>query len=382
VKGITHQLGRFFGIAFVWATTGYGLEEQAATPAGAEIIISVADQRLALIRDGGLIKKFPISTSKFGLGDSWGSYKTPIGRHRVYEKIGDDLVMGAVMKRRHATGEILPVNAPGRDPIVTRILWLEGLESQNSNAKSRGIYIHGTVEEDRIGKAVSYGCIRMRSKDVVELFEQTPTGTEVNIIAGKLPRLRKSAPEPEVILVKAERPKALSDAHGNLMAKVSRRGADPEPAKPQRVLFASKADATARPTRLEVAPPKQTTSVVGPLVATNRSSAGASPIRRALTSGRTALVAADQEVELAMTRGMAESGVPKGPVAEPASATLHLALALGPEFSDHLLATLDAQRPDLSIDAFSKQLLHPPAPQFRLAFRASLPGTWAAPVPR
>src|SRR5688572_23786502 len=126
-----------------------------------EVIISVADQKLIVVRDGMWTHKFRISTSKFGLGDSYGSYKTPLGKLRVCDKIGAGLSAGSVIKRRHATGEILPVNAPGRDPIVTRILWLEGLEPSNEHAKARGIYIHGTVEESKIGDPVSYGCIRM-----------------------------------------------------------------------------------------------------------------------------------------------------------------------------------------------------------------------------
>lgn len=162
---------------------------------------------MALLKHGGLEKKYPISTSKFGLGDRYGSYKTPLGLHRVCEKIGNGQPLGAVFKTRHPTGEILPVNAPGRDPIVTRILWLEGLESHNSNAKSRGIYIHGTVEEARLGEPVSYGCIRMRSRDVVEVFDETPVGTPVEIITEKFPRFRKPAPpKPEILIAKNDRP--------------------------------------------------------------------------------------------------------------------------------------------------------------------------------
>ena len=114
-----------------------------------EVLISIADQKMAVLRDGGLIQKFPVSTSRFGAGDAYRSYKTPLGQLRVCDKVGEDLTQGAVIKHRSATGEVLDVNAPGRDPIVTRILWLEGLEEQNRNAKERGIYIHGTPEEKR-----------------------------------------------------------------------------------------------------------------------------------------------------------------------------------------------------------------------------------------
>ncbi len=183
---------------FVFATApGAWAEEETPTTA---LVISVAEQKLALLRDGGLIKKFPISTSKFGLGDSHGSYKTPLGKLRVCAKVGDHLNIGAVFKQRNATGEVLPINAPGRDPIVTRILWLDGLESQNANARSRGIYIHGTTEEKRIGEPVSYGCIRMRSKDVVEIYDEIPMEASVTIIEEKLPRFPKySPPKPPII---------------------------------------------------------------------------------------------------------------------------------------------------------------------------------------
>jgi len=172
-----------------------------------EVIISVAEQKMAVLRDGGLIQKYPVSTSRFGVGDAYRSYKTPLGQLRVCEKVGDDLLPGAVIKHRSATGEVLDVNAPGRDPIVTRILWLEGLEEQNRNAKERGIYIHGTPEEKRLGEAVSWGCIRMRSKDVVELFDEIPMGASVRIIAERLPRLRKyEPPKPMIIAVRPPAP--------------------------------------------------------------------------------------------------------------------------------------------------------------------------------
>ena len=158
------------------------------------VVVSVAEQRLALVEDGVIIKKFPISTSKFGLGDGPNSYKTPLGRLRVCVKLGDDLPIGAVFKRRNFSGEVIPRNARGRDPIVTRILWLEGIEPSNKNARTRCIYIHGTPQERMIGTASSFGCVRMRSADVIEVFDAVPIGTTVTIIPGKLPRARNSAP--------------------------------------------------------------------------------------------------------------------------------------------------------------------------------------------
>jgi hypothetical protein len=147
-----------------------------------QVLISAHDQKLALIEKGHLVATYPISTSKFGLGDWRGSYRTPLGKLQVAEKIGNGAPLGAVFKDRRRTGEVVGVNAPGRDPIVTRIIWLRGLEGQNANAFSRDIYIHGTPEERNIGRPVSYGCIRMRSNDIVQLFDAIGYGAEVSII--------------------------------------------------------------------------------------------------------------------------------------------------------------------------------------------------------
>jgi hypothetical protein len=204
--------GKHVRVHLIFSTVLLGLtttvsfaEEDTAQPPPVAIVISVAEQKMALLHDGGVVKKYPVSTSKFGLGDRLGSYKTPLGRLRVCDKIGDGLAPGAVIKHRSATGEILPVNAAGRDPIVTRILWLEGLEATNDNARGRGIYIHGTVEESKVGDPVSYGCIRMKSRDVAELFAATPVGTPVEIVEGKLPRFHRADPSrPEVVLAKSE----------------------------------------------------------------------------------------------------------------------------------------------------------------------------------
>jgi lipoprotein-anchoring transpeptidase ErfK/SrfK len=145
------------------------------------ILISTASQRMILLRDGNKIAEYPVSTSKFGLGDRPGSNGTPLGLLKVRKKIGGSAPAGSVFKSRKPTGEILPVDAPGRDPIVTRILWLEGLEPQNRNAFDRFIYIHGTPEERTIGTPASYGCIRMRSRDVMELFDTVGVGARVKI---------------------------------------------------------------------------------------------------------------------------------------------------------------------------------------------------------
>jgi lipoprotein-anchoring transpeptidase ErfK/SrfK len=155
------------------------------------VIISVKDQKLMVVEDGKRAAVYPVSTSKFGIGDRWGSMATPLGWLQVAEKIGDHAPPGAVFHKRRFTGEILPPNAPGRDPIVTRIIWLRGLERENANAFDRCIYIHGTPEEKIIGRPASYGCVRMSSKDVTDVYAQIQIGALVRIIPDSLPKLPK-----------------------------------------------------------------------------------------------------------------------------------------------------------------------------------------------
>jgi lipoprotein-anchoring transpeptidase ErfK/SrfK len=151
-----------------------------------KMIVSVRDQKMLLLRDGDPVKSYPVSTSKFGLGSRSGSMRTPVGRMAVAKKIGKGAPSGAVFKSRRRTGEVLRPNAPGRDPIVSRIIWLRGKERWNRNTYGRFIYIHGTPEERRIGKPVSYGCIRMKSRDVIDLYRRVGIGAEVRIIRGSL----------------------------------------------------------------------------------------------------------------------------------------------------------------------------------------------------
>ena len=160
----------------------------APVTAAPSIVVSVPDQTLALVDRGVVTARFPVSTSKFGLGDSPNSYATPLGSMEIASKIGGNAPMGAVFKSRRPTGEILPPNARGRDPIVTRILWLRGLEKSNARAYSRNIYIHGTPVEKLVGRPVSYGCIRMRSRDVARLFGAVNVRTRVAVLNTRLKR--------------------------------------------------------------------------------------------------------------------------------------------------------------------------------------------------
>ncbi|MGI8436463.1 MAG: L,D-transpeptidase family protein [Chthoniobacterales bacterium] len=150
------------------------------------VVISVPEQRLAVLDEGKLLATYPISTSKFAIGDLPGSRGTPLGELEIAKKIGDGAPLGAVFKSRRRTGEVLVPDAPGRDPIVTRILWLRGREAQNRNAYDRYIYIHGTAEERNIGTPASYGCIRMRSHDVAQLYDVVGYGARVSILNAPL----------------------------------------------------------------------------------------------------------------------------------------------------------------------------------------------------
>jgi len=167
---------------------------RAATPIEIpnRVIVSVREQKLMLLQNGAKVATYPISTSKFGLGDALGRMTTPLGYLAVAQKIGDHAPVGAVFHNRRFTGEILQPNAPGRDPVITRIIWLRGLESQNAHAFGRCIYIHGTPEEKLIGRPASYGCIRMKSNDVATLYNQLSLGALVQIVPDRLPNVPKA----------------------------------------------------------------------------------------------------------------------------------------------------------------------------------------------
>lgn len=121
-------------------------------------------------------KTYPISTAKNGVGEVEGSFCTPRGRFRVAEKIGEGLPIGAVLVGRVSTGEVytetLANKSTGRDWILTRILWLDGLEAHNQNTKARYIYIHGAPDSVEMGVPNSKGCIRMKNNDMIALFDK------------------------------------------------------------------------------------------------------------------------------------------------------------------------------------------------------------------
>ena len=152
--------------------------------------MSIAKQTLDLIEDGKLLRQYPVSTAANGTGEKQGSYCTPRGSHIIRAKIGAGCKPGTVFVGRRTTGEVCTPERlaaePGRDWILSRILWLSGTEPgfnrlADVDTMRRFIYIHGTPHEAQIGNPVSMGCIRMRNDDVIELFELVDRGTRVII---------------------------------------------------------------------------------------------------------------------------------------------------------------------------------------------------------
>ena len=167
-------------------------EKNKVAPAQFVLIVSIADQTVSLfensaprpgVEDYKFAKKFPCSTSRFGIGQAEGSNCTPLGLHRIAEKIGAGEPTGTVFKSRKAIGHTSqPEFADAK--ITTRILWLEGLEpgfnrGGSVDSHSRYIYIHGTADQSSIGKATSCGCSHLADVDLIPLFDLLPSGTLV-----------------------------------------------------------------------------------------------------------------------------------------------------------------------------------------------------------
>ena len=156
-----------------------------------KIRIDAGKQELTLLDGDKVVKRYAVSTAKKGLGEKNGSFQTPRGRHIVRAKIGAGQPPGAVFVRRRPTGEIwtpeLHAKYPGRDWILTRILWLSGKERGKNrlgdvDTMRRYIYIHGSHELAEMGKPGSIGCVRMRNKDIIELYDLVPPYTPVEIV--------------------------------------------------------------------------------------------------------------------------------------------------------------------------------------------------------
>jgi L,D-transpeptidase YbiS len=149
------------------------------------IYVHVPSQTLDLIDGDSVIRRYAISTSRFGLGSEPGSNKTPLGRFRIAEKHGDGAEPGMVFVSREPTGTFGKPQDE-KDHVQTRILWLEGLEPDNANSYERYIYIHGTNAESHLGSPASEGCVRMSNDDVIDLYDRVAPGTEVVIDAGEV----------------------------------------------------------------------------------------------------------------------------------------------------------------------------------------------------
>ncbi len=159
---------------------------------GMQININISTQTLELLDDAGaLLKRYAVSTAANGAGEENGSYCTPRGRHIIRAKIGAGQPVNTVFVKRRPTGEIytpeLGAAFPGRDWILTRILWLSGCEPGfnrlgNRDTMRRYIYIHGTPDSTVLGKPGSKGCVRLRNADLLELFDLIAVGTEVNLL--------------------------------------------------------------------------------------------------------------------------------------------------------------------------------------------------------
>ncbi len=154
------------------------------------LIVNIENKTLQCRVDNKIVHTYPVSTAKKGAGENYGSECTPRGRHIIRAKIGANAPENSVFVGRRLTGEIfseqLRQEYPERDWILTRILWLSGLEVGNNrlgkvDTMRRYIYIHGCPDSDAMGEASSHGCIKMRNRDLIELFEQVKTGTNVII---------------------------------------------------------------------------------------------------------------------------------------------------------------------------------------------------------
>ncbi|MDX8129770.1 L,D-transpeptidase [Methylomonas sp. OY6] len=150
--------------------------------------VSITEQRLCLLDNGAVLAEYPVSTAKNGPGEKKGSYCTPTGWHKIRAKIGAGLPINSVLAGRRPTGEIytpeLAAQHPQRDWILSRILWLGGLEPGknrygNVDSTWRYIYIHGTPDELMQGKPESHGCLRMLNADLITLFDQVAVGCRV-----------------------------------------------------------------------------------------------------------------------------------------------------------------------------------------------------------
>lgn len=150
--------------------------------------VSIDDQTLKVIEGDQCIRQFDISTAAKGMGFVMDSYRTPTGRFNIAEKIGAGEPGGTIFKMRVPVGIWQPGDATGNDLVLSRILRIDGLDPTNANTLDRYIYIHGTNQEDLLGRPASHGCIRLGNAAMIELFDLVDTGTAVEILPATKPR--------------------------------------------------------------------------------------------------------------------------------------------------------------------------------------------------
>lgn len=155
-----------------------------------KIRVDLSKQELQLYAEDQILKSYPISTSKYGIGNQSGSNKTPLGLHVIQNKIGEGALEGTIFKGRANTMKLAKINEETEDVVTSRIMWLKGLEKGKNtgigiDSYQRCIYIHGTAAEKDIGRPASHGCVRMYNKDVIELFDLVKEGLQVEIFCSQ-----------------------------------------------------------------------------------------------------------------------------------------------------------------------------------------------------
>ncbi len=176
--------------AFFFILVFFTAQSPAAADGEKRLDVYVSQQKMVASSGGKTLKAYPVSTSRYGIGNRLNSNQTPLGGHRIARKIGAGVPANTIFKNRVNTLTVSAINLSDRpsadDRITSRILWLDGLEPGVNKGKrvdsfKRQIYIHGTADEGLIGKPASHGCIRMRNADVVQLFDWAQVGTTVTI---------------------------------------------------------------------------------------------------------------------------------------------------------------------------------------------------------
>tara|TARA_B100000809_G_C14952701_1_gene464472 strand:+ start:148 stop:738 length:591 start_codon:yes stop_codon:yes gene_type:complete len=180
-----------FGQEQMFKTAKHYIENKSDKSFDEVLLVSLKEQKMYHLKQGKLLSEYKISSSAYGIGSKAGSNKTPLGLHKVKQKFGEKTPINGRMIARVFYGQIVTIytdNTKSKtDDVCSRILWLDGMEEglnkgDGIDSYSRYIYIHGTSEEGRLGKPASHGCIRMKNKDIIELYDKVKIGTLVLIL--------------------------------------------------------------------------------------------------------------------------------------------------------------------------------------------------------